>query len=70
MVDHNPFPEQAPGLEGLKQKVMALGAAFSEMRTTVDFLVAEGSLVVDHWASTARHTGEFMGVPRAASAWA
>jgi steroid delta-isomerase-like uncharacterized protein len=63
MVDHNPFPEQVPGLEGLKQKVSALGAAFSEMHTTVDFLVTEGSLVVDHWTSTARHTGEFMGIP-------
>jgi hypothetical protein len=23
-VDHNPFPDQAPGLEGLEQKVSAL----------------------------------------------
>lgn len=62
MVDHNPFPEQAPGLEGLKQKVSALSEAFPDQRLSVDFLVAEGDTVVDHWTASSTHRGEFMGI--------
>jgi len=62
MVDHNPFPEQAPGLEGLKQKVSALNEASPDQRLSVDFLVAEGDTMVDHWTASFTHRGEFMGI--------
>jgi steroid delta-isomerase-like uncharacterized protein len=62
VVDHNPFPEQAPGLEGLKQKVSALNEAFPDQKLSVDFLVAEGDTVVDHWTASSTHRGELMGI--------
>jgi predicted ester cyclase len=63
LVDHTPFPEQAPALEGLKQKVSALNAALPDIEVSLDFLVAEGDKVVDHWTASATHQGEFMGIP-------
>jgi hypothetical protein len=37
--------------------------AFPDVRSTVNFLVAEGDLVVGHQTTTGHHQGEFMGVP-------
>jgi steroid delta-isomerase-like uncharacterized protein len=61
--DHNPFPDQAPGIEGLKQKVAAINAALPDQEVSVDFLVSEDDTVVDHWTATGTHQGEFMGIP-------
>ena len=62
-IDHNPFPGQPAGLDGLKQKITALRTAFPDMTLTVDLMIAEDDIVVDRWTSTATHRGEFMGVP-------
>lgn len=62
-VDHNPAPEQEPGSAGVKQFVTALRNAFSNLKVTVEHMVAEGDMVVAHVACRGKHTGELMGVP-------
>jgi steroid delta-isomerase-like uncharacterized protein len=62
-VDHNPMPGAAPGLEGLKQLMLPLRAAFSNSRTTVDDMVAEGDKVAWRWTFRGTHAGLLMGIP-------
>ena len=61
-IDHNAFPGQAPGIEGLKQSFAAMRAAFPDMRVTVEQMLAEGDKVAAHIALRATHRGEFMGI--------
>ena len=62
-VDHNPFPEQAPGPEGMKQVIGMMRTTFPDMQVSVDDMIAEGDRVVARWTGTGTHRGEFMGVP-------
>src|SRR6266567_4351962 len=56
-VEHNPFPQQSQGVEGLKQRVSMVRAAFNP-RFTIEHLVAEGTrwqlcgaMLVPTWVS-------------------
>ena len=62
-VDHNPFPEQAPGPEGMKQLIGMMRATFPDMAVSTEDMIAEGDKVVSRWIGTGTHQGEFMGVP-------
>jgi predicted ester cyclase len=62
VVDHNPLPNQAPGIEGQRQAVNLFMSAFGNTRMTVDSLVAEGDKVVDHWTWSGTHQGDLMGI--------
>ena len=62
-VDHNPGPGQAPGSEGIKQFFTAMRAAITDLRVTVEQVVAEGDLVAAHISMRGTHTGELMGIP-------
>lgn len=59
--DHSAFPGQAPGLEGLKQRVATLFRAL-DPHWTIHDLIAEGDLVVVRWSHTGKHVGEFLGI--------
>ena len=63
MIDHNPMPEQAPGIIGFKQWASAVRSAFPDFRGSVETVLAEGDLVAGHvtWRGTQR--GSFLGVP-------
>lgn len=61
VVDHNAVPGQAPGLEGVKQALMAFRAGFTG-DITIDDLIVEGDRVVDRIHLDAVHTGEFAGL--------
>ena len=63
VVDHNPMPDQKPGLEGMKQLISGMRAAFPNMSVTVDDIIADGDRVVARWTGTGTHNGEFMGIP-------
>ena len=63
IVDHNPAPGQAPGLEGVKQYVLMFCAAFPDLQNTVEDLIAEGDKVVARLTVRGAHTGAFMGIP-------
>jgi predicted ester cyclase len=61
-VDHNPRPGFAPTRDGLKQSVLALKAAFPDVRFTIEKSVACGDEIVQYISATGTMTGEFMGV--------
>ena len=63
LVDHNPGPGQAPGAEGVKQFFTAMRAAVSDLRVSVEQIIAEGDKVAAHVSISGRHTGELMGIP-------
>jgi steroid delta-isomerase-like uncharacterized protein len=61
-LDHAAFPGQAPGLEGLKQRVAILFRALDPQWTIHD-VVAENDMVVLRWSHQGTHIGEFIGIP-------
>jgi predicted ester cyclase len=62
-VDHNPMPGLAPNREGLKQSVTMMQAAFPDLHTHVDDLVAEGNKVVSRFSGHGTQKDELMGIP-------
>lgn len=62
-VDHNPVPGQAPGAEGIRNKLKSLREAFPDIRFLLEDLVAGNDLVAAryHWKATQK--GSFMGLP-------
>ena len=63
MVEQVPFPGQGPGLEGLKDVLRGLRAAFPDMHWTVQEQIAEGDKVLSRFEWTGTHRGTFLGVP-------
>lgn len=63
IVDHNPLPDQAPGIEGFLEWVRYLGSALADTRCDIhDAFVHEDKVVAQvTWQGT--HKGEFLGVP-------
>jgi len=59
-VEHNPFPQQSQGVEGLKQRISMIRAAFNP-RFTIKHLVAEGDKVAVMWSNEGTHVGEWFG---------
>jgi predicted ester cyclase len=48
-IDHAPFPDQAPGVEGMKQAHLIFYQGFPDVQQTIDDLIAEGDRVVVRW---------------------
>ncbi len=61
-VEHNPAPGQEPGTESMKQMMGMFFAAFPDMQSHIDFMVAEGDIVAGRMTTTGTHTGDFMGI--------
>lgn len=56
----------APGplnREGMLQGISAFSTAFSDRKSTIHDLIAEGDKVAAHTSMTAIHTGNYMGQP-------
>ena len=62
MVDHNPAPGTASGLEGVKQTLGMFVSAFPDLRIGVEDLISEGDTVVMRVTTRGTHKGEFMGI--------
>ena len=62
IVDHAPFPDQAPGLEGFKGVFALVLSAFPDYQSTVEDQIAEGDQVVTRFTSGGTHQGEFLGI--------
>jgi steroid delta-isomerase-like uncharacterized protein len=58
-----PFPGQGPGLEGLKDVLRGMRAAFPDLYYSVEEQIAEGDKVLTRFEWTGTHQGEFLGVP-------
>lgn len=72
MVEQVPLPGQGPGLEGLKDMVRGLRAAFPDMSWTVQEQIAEGDKVLSRFEWTGTHRGTFLGIPatnRSVNVW-
>ncbi|MBP0595759.1 ester cyclase [Paraburkholderia sp. LEh10] len=63
MVEHVPFPGQGPGLQGLKNVVRGMRAAFPDMHWHIEEQLTEGDRVLTRFEWTGTHRGEFLGVP-------
>jgi steroid delta-isomerase-like uncharacterized protein len=63
MVEQVPLPGQGPGLEGLKNVLRGLRAAFPDMHWTVQEQITEGDKVLSRFEWTGTHRGTFLGVP-------
>ncbi len=61
--ENSPSPGQAPGAAGVRARIEALRAGFSDLRFVLEELVGEGEIVAAryHWQGT--HTGAFLGIP-------
>lgn len=63
MVEQVPLPGQGPGLDGLKDVLRGLKAAFPDIHWIIEEQIAEGDKVVTRFEWTGTHQGEFFGVP-------
>lgn len=63
VVDHNPDPDQGPGIDGVIEAFRATRAGFPDVTIEVMRVIAEGDIVASHAVFRGTHTGEFMGVP-------
>jgi predicted ester cyclase len=63
IVDHNPYPNQPPGVEGIKSSLGQLFTAFPDFHFKIESMVSEGDLVVVYGRMTGTQTGAFMGFP-------
>ncbi len=61
--DPNLPPELQHGRDAYKRVVAMFLAAFPDLRTTVDDLIAEGDKVTARWTFRGTHQGAFMGMP-------
>ena len=63
VVEQVPFPGQGPGLEGLKDVLRGMRAAFPDLHFSVEEQIAEGDKVLTRFEWTGTHRAEFLGVP-------
>lgn len=63
MVEQVPFPGQGPGLQGLKDVLRGMRAAFPDMHWTVEEQLTDGDRVLTRFEWTGTHRGAFLGVP-------
>lgn len=63
VVEQVPFPGQGPGLEGLKDTLRGMRAAFPDLNFSIEEQVSEGDKVASRFEWTGTHHGEFLGVP-------
>lgn len=63
MVEQVPMPGQGPGLNGLKDVLRGMRAAFPDMHWTIEEQITEGDKVVTRFEWTGTHRAEFFGVP-------
>jgi len=62
-VDHNPFPGQPPGLEGLKYSLNVFRSGFPDIKVTNDDVLVAGDKVVVRSTARGTNTAPFMGIP-------
>lgn len=61
--NHELPPGMRQGLEGMKQVLLMLNRAFSELRYDIHQVLVHGDTAAIYCTIRGRHTGDFMGVP-------
>lgn len=62
-VEHNPFPNQPPGRDGLWQAIQWFCDAFPNQHAEITHLIGEGDYVLLRAYIHAEHNGPLMGIP-------
>lgn len=63
VVEQVPLPGQGPGLEGLKDILRAMRAAFPDLVFSIQEQISEGDKVASRFEWTGTHKCTFLGVP-------
>lgn len=63
VVEQVPFPGQGPGVEGIKDVVAGMRAAFPDMHWSVEEQLEDGDKVLTRFEWTGTHHAPFLGVP-------
>jgi steroid delta-isomerase-like uncharacterized protein len=63
VVEQVPLPGQGPGLDGLKDVLRGMRAAFPDLHFRIEEQIAEGDKVVTRFEWTGTHRREFLGIP-------
>jgi len=64
LVDHNPVPGTASGIDGMRALVSAIRDGFTDTHHELLYQADPGDgWVVSHWRMTGTHTGDWFGVP-------
>jgi predicted ester cyclase len=63
VVDHEPFPGQSDGIDGVREFIEMMRSSFSDIRASMGPSLESGDLASAQVTITAKHTGDFMGVP-------
>lgn len=60
VVDHSAFPDQPPGVAGIKSAINGFFEIFDNLQITVDDIIAEGDKVVSRevWRGTHKASGK------------
>ena len=61
-VDHNGFPGQIPGPQGVREGYRLWCLGFPDTHATIEDIIAEGDKVVIRTTGRGTHLGEFQGV--------
>lgn len=62
VVDHDPAPDQGPGPEGFIKFFSMFRAGFSDLKVTVEHMVADEDSVAIAYTVTGTHLSDFLGV--------
>lgn len=62
-VDHDPAPDQGPGIEGIKDFFRTMRSAFPDLKAEVVEMIATDDHVAMRYTISGTHRGEFQGVP-------
>ena len=63
MIEQVPFPGQGPGLQGLKEVLRGMRAAFPDMHWRIEEQLVDGDRVLTRFEWTGTHRDAFLGVP-------
>jgi steroid delta-isomerase-like uncharacterized protein len=63
VVDHNPVPGQAAGLDGFKQWMASARTSFPDLQGSVEDVIVQGERVAARMTWHGTHRGDFVGVP-------
>lgn len=63
LVDHNPLPDQKPGLIGFKETMSMYKGFFPDTTSTFSTSSVRGDLVAAHWMVSGTHQAEYFGIP-------
>jgi len=62
-VEHNPYPGQEPGVDGIVKMLVEWRASFPDMKVTIDDIIAHDDLVCIRTTMVGTNTGPMMGQP-------